>query len=486
MSSAPCARWLQTAVVICAVMLAVASAPPVTADVNGVPTPPSPTAPCNAISPFAFPCVGTGKFADAVAAECRRIGVNDNLCLVPLASKVTQAATVAYLQSWVHRTAQFQYALGNPVAFKDAQWIGTHNSFNSLVSQFTPSHADSNQQLSMPQQLDIDARSIELDLHYIPQIGQLGNRAVTVCHGRGPDQANLGCTTEPVFTKVLPTITDWLNTNPNEVVLILIEDQLKDATAYASALDTMERQLRRPNGTSLIYHPAPADITANGCANFPRTISRDDVRTAGAQVVLVGDCVPSWGTTVFNWEGQEVQSGSTFDYQPYPKCDATYGPAVYASNIVRYYEDSTFISALINPSRPPTNPAALTPPKAQSMTNCGVNLFGFDQLLPEDGRIQGTLWSWAPDEPRVSVGTCTLQGTDSRWVAAPCGAAHPAGCQDGSGNWHVTAAVTFANAPAACAAAGFTFGLPRTGVQNSGLHTVAGPAGGAWVNYIVT
>lgn len=222
--------------------------------------PPSPTAPCNAISPFAFPCVGTGKFADAVAAECRRIGVNDNLCLVPLASKVTQAATVAYLQSWVHRTAQFQYALGNPVAFKDAQWIGTHNSFNSLVSQFTPSHADSNQQLSMPQQLDIDARSIELDLHYIPQIGQLGNRAVTVCHGRGPDQANLGCTTEPVFTKVLPTITDWLNTNPNEVVLILIEDQLKDATAYASALDTMERQLRRPNGTSLIYHPAPPTL----------------------------------------------------------------------------------------------------------------------------------------------------------------------------------------------------------------------------------
>jgi hypothetical protein len=69
------------------------------------------------------------------------------------------------------------------------------------------------------------------------------------------------------------------------------------------------------------------------------------------------------------------------------------------------------------------------------------------------------------------------------WVG---GAAHPAGCQDGSGSWHVTAAVTFANAPAACAAAGFTFGLPRTGVQNSGLHTVAGPAGGAWVNYIVT
>ncbi|MHA7650954.1 PI-PLC domain-containing protein [Mycobacterium sp. ML4] len=489
MSSAPCARWprsFKSAVVICAFMLAVASAPPATADVDAVPTPPSPTAPCNAISPFAFPCVGTGKFADAVAAECRRVGVNDNLCLVPLAAKVTQAATVAYLQSWVHRTAQFQYALGNAVPFRDAQWIGTHNSFNSLVSQFTPSHADSNQQLSMPQQFDIDARSIELDLHYIPQIAQLGGRAVTVCHGRGPSQANLGCTTEPVLTKVLPPITDWLNANPSQVVLILIEDQLKDPTAYASALDTLERQLRRPDGSSLIYHPTPAEITANGCADFPRNISRDEVRTAGAQVVLVSDCVPSWGTTVFNWEGQEVQSGSTFGYQAYPKCDATYGPAVYATNIVRYFEDSTFISALINPTRPPNNPAALTPTKAQSMTNCGVNLFGFDQLLPEDGRIQGTLWSWAPDEPRASVGTCTLQRADSRWAAAPCGATHPAGCQSASGTWTVTAPVTFANAPAACAAVGLTFGLPRTGVQNSRLHAVAGPAGGAWVNYTIT
>nr|WP_253861510.1 hypothetical protein [Mycobacterium asiaticum] len=468
-----------------AFILALTSAPPVRADVNEVPTPPSPTAPCNAISPFAFPCVGTGKFADAVAAECRRLGVNDNLCLVPLAHKVTQAATVAYLQSWTHRTAQFQYALGDSVPFANAQWIGTHNSYNSLAHQFTPSHADSNQQLSMTQQLDIDVRSIELDLHYIPQINQLGRRAVAVCHGRGPTQANLGCTTEPLFTKVLPAITDWLNANPNEVVLILIEDQLKDATAYASALDTLEQGLRRPNGTSLIYHPNPADITPNGCAFFPRTISRNDVRAAGAQVVLVTDCVPAWGNTVFNWEDEELQSGSTFGYQPFPKCDATYGPPVYATKIIRYFEDSIFVSALADPTRPPNNPEALTPTKTQSMTNCGVNLFGFDQLLPEDGRLQGTLWSWAPDEPRASAGTCTLQGVNGRWVAAACGSAHPAGCQTGAGTWSVTAPVTFTNAPAACAAMGSNFALPHTGLENSRLNAVAGPAGGAWVQYTI-
>src|SRR5689334_5390120 len=143
---------------------------------------PSPTAPCDAISPIAIPCVALGKTFDAVAAECRRVGIPDTLCTLPLAHRVTQAARDAYLASWVHRTAQFQYTLGDPLSLRDASWIGTHNSFNSLSNEFTLSHADSNQQLSLTQQLDIDVRSIELDLHYIPQLlGLLGTRAVTVC-----------------------------------------------------------------------------------------------------------------------------------------------------------------------------------------------------------------------------------------------------------------------------------------------------------------
>src|SRR5262249_8986916 len=139
------------------------------------------TAPCDAISPIAIPCVALGKFADAVAAECRRVGVPDGLCVLPLAHRVTQAARDAYLQSWVHRTAQFQYALGDPLPLRDAQWLGTHNSFNSLSHSFTASHADSNQQLSLAQQLDIDVRSIELDLHYTQRVELLGALGVTVC-----------------------------------------------------------------------------------------------------------------------------------------------------------------------------------------------------------------------------------------------------------------------------------------------------------------
>jgi hypothetical protein len=452
------------------------------------PAPPSPTAPCDAISPIAIPCVALGKTFDAVSAECRRVGIPDTLCVLPLAHNVTQAARDAYLQSWVHQVAKFQYALGDSLPLRDAQWLGTHNSFNSLAETFTVSNLDSNQQLSLTQQLDLDMRSIELDLHYIPRLELLGGRGVTVCHGQGPELGDLGCTFEPLFTTVLPKIAAWLNApgHTDEVLLLYLEDEMKSSPAYASTIATLDKVLRRPDGSSLIYRPDPAQRAANGCVPLPLGVSRDDVRAAGARVLLVGSCAPGWSADVFDWNASHVESGSTSAYQPYPSCDATYGAGVYDTELVRYYEDSTLVSALLDPTRPPVNPESLTPAKVHTMTECGVNLYGFDQLLPEDGRIQSSLWSWAPDEPRAAAGGCTLQGLDGRWVAAPCADAHPAACVSSGGAWTITSPVAYADAPAACTATGATFALPRAGDQNARLHAVSAAAGGAWVRYSLT
>jgi hypothetical protein len=446
------------------------------------PAPPAPTAPCDALSPVAIPCVVLGKATDAVGAECRRVGLPDALCVLPLAHSVTQAARDAYLQSWVHQAVRFQYELGDPLPLRDAQWIGTHNSFNSLTDSLTLSNLDSNQQLSLTQQLDLDVRSIELDLHYVPRLELLGGRAVTVCHGQPPSSADFGCTVEPLLTSVLPKISTWLNGHPGQVVLLYLEDELKNAAAYASTVATLDKVLRRPDGSSLVYRPDPARRAANGCTPLPLGASRDDVRAAGAQVVLVGGCAPGWSSAVFDWSPSHVESSSAAGYQPYPACDPTYGADVYAGRMVRYFEDSTLLTLLTtDPLRPPADPNALTPAKVAAMTGCGVNLFGFDQLLPEDGRLQATLWSWAPDEPRAGAGGCTLQGADGRWVAAPCGETHPAACRAGA-TWSVTPAVAFDEARAACAARGATFALPRAGDQNSALRAAAGGAG-AWVDY---
>lgn len=448
---------------------------------------PSPTEPCDSLSPYAIPCVALGKTFDAVATECRRVGVPDVLCLLPLAHKVTQAARDAYQTSWVHRTAQFQYALADSLPFRDVQWIGTHNSFNSVANGLTLSHADSNQQLTLTQQLDIDVRSLELDLHYIPGLlGLLGPKTVTVCHGQGAEVGHLGCTTEKAFTKILPEVASWLNkpANANEVILLYLEDNLGSAPAYASAIDTIAKVLKRPDGSSLVYQPDPTQKAANGCVPLPLDTTRDAVRAAGARVVIVGKCAPGWSSAVFDWNGVHVESGRTSAYKPFPTCDATYGASTYANQLVRYFEDTTLVSTLLNPSRPPADPEALTPEKVEAMTDCGVNLFGFDQLLPEDGRIQSTLWSWAPDEPKVATGTCTVQGADGRWSAAGCTDLRPAACLNGE-VWSITAPVLAADAEAACAALGATFGLPRAGDQNARLRAVAGTEP-VWLDHTVT
>lgn len=472
---------MKAAVAVATLVLVLTAAPAAVA-ADDVPSPPSPTEPCDSISPIAIPCIVLGKAFDALSHECRRIGLPDALCVLPLAHKVTKAARDAYQSSWVHQVAKFQRELGDPLPLRDAQWLGTHNSFNSLTQGLTLSHLDSNQQLSLTHQLDIDVRSIELDLHYIPRLELLLKKEVTVCHGQG----NIGCTTEPTFKKVLPEIAKWVNTpaNSDEIVMLYLEDGLGgNAQAYASTVATITDVLRRPDGSSLVYQPNPADKAANGCVPLPTGISRDDIRASGARVLIVGSCAPGWSSVVFDWSPAHVESGSTARYQAPPACDATYGADVYANQIVRYFEDSTLVSALLDPFRAPADPNRLTPQKVKWMTDCGVNLFGFDQLLPEDGRIQASLWSWAPDEPRAGAGDCTLQrGADGRWVAADCAETHPAACASGD-SWTLTAPVTFAAAPAACASLGATFGLPRAGDQNARLHAVAAPAGGAWVSY---
>nr|WP_231991401.1 hypothetical protein [Mycobacterium ulcerans] len=101
----PGSRWMKGAVVIGVFGVVLTTIPPVAADTSGVVAPPSPTAPCDAISPIAVPCVALGKATDAFGAECRRVGIADAHCVLPLAHKVTQAARDAYLHSWVHRVA---------------------------------------------------------------------------------------------------------------------------------------------------------------------------------------------------------------------------------------------------------------------------------------------------------------------------------------------------------------------------------------------
>ena len=350
----------------------------------------------------------------------------------------------------------------------------------------TPSHTDSNQQLSLGQQLDIDMRSLELDVHWLPSLRSGGSNAVVVCHGRGPDQQDFGCTNERLLTQVLPEIAGWLSApgHRRQVVLLYLEDELGDPAGYAETVRELDRGLRRPDGSSLIYRPSPSQVTSKVCANLPLGISRGDVRDAGAQVVLVGNCRTGWASDVFGWDDVHVESGSTPRYRAFPACDATYARSVYDPKLVRYYEDSTFVSSAIDPTSSPKDAAAqrLTPARVAAMTRCGVNLFGFDQLLPDDGRIEASIWSWAADKPSAADGDCAVQRADGRWTTRPCQLRRRAACRTAKA-WKLTAsAVAYSAAQTACHRIGGKLGLPRSGYGNSLLHAITAGRE-VWLDY---
>ena len=80
---------------------------------------------------------------------------------------------------------------------RDAPWPGTHNSFNSNAEMGAALSAkDSNQQLTLVDQLRLGVRSLELDVHY-----WLGRP--TVCHAQSNHE---GCTIEKPLAEVLPPI----------------------------------------------------------------------------------------------------------------------------------------------------------------------------------------------------------------------------------------------------------------------------------------
>ncbi len=408
-------------------------------------------------------CVGVAKLGERASAECRRLGiVDDETCWSRVGRRVVRAEVAAYEDSWLHRTLAFQRGLGDALPFRDAPWLGTHNSFNSTDELPTVSHTDSNQQLSLTDQLRLDMRTLEIDMHWLPSLWAGGAFAPVVCHGQGP----VGCTIERLLSDRLAEVAGWLRAHPGEVLLLYLEDQLDDPAGYAAAAknvqDILGDRLYRPQG---------------GCQNLALDLSRDAVRAAGKQVVVVGDCGQgAWQGISFAWPG-DIRFEKRPDeagFAGYPACGGV-ARDIWQGKLVRFYEDSTWLTATAGG---PDD--GLTPATTRELMRCGVDVLGFDQLLPGDGRLAAAAWSWATGEP--GAGTCTIQRPDGRWESRSCAELHPPACMAADGSWTVlTEPVVQAQAAAACSAVGLVHATPRTGYENQLLDDAH--AGVAWIAF---
>ena len=398
-----------------------------------------------------------------VAATCRVAGG-------PCQPEASEAAVAAFERSGTHDALVFQHRLADDVGFVDAPWVGTHNSFNS-IAQLGPtvSDLDSNQQLTVVDQLRLGVRSVELDMHL-----WLGRP--TFCHGQGASSAHAGCTVEGEAAPILEQVAGWVRAHPGQVVLLYLEDHLVDEAGYDAGAAVVRETLG-----DVLYAPRGA-----GCTQLPATLTRRDVLRAGKQVVVVSDCGPGagWNGVAHAWDLHEESRPRGFDEV---SCGPDFDRADYDGKLVRYFEDSTWLTTTASYAGQASQDDGLTPATTAAMVRCGVDLLGFDQLVPGDGRLAASVWSWGEGQP--AAGTCAVQRADGRWASRACTGRLPAACRDEDGSWSVTRAVKRSRAARACADDGATLAAPRTGRENALLRAAAaeravwlglGRAAGRW------
>jgi len=419
----------------------------------------------------------------------------------PIDGRAVSAARVtAYQTSWVHRALTLQRDLDDDVALWDAQINHTHNSFNSSAYQLptdgsppsyypTLTNQDPNQVLTLREQLDVDVRFLELDLHWVPSPygnAQTGGMWVTLCHGDSGivNGVHIGCTWDRPFQDGLAEIKQWLDAHPDEFVFLYLENQMGgNAQAHALAAQLIADAFPAPQ----VYAPPAGEP----CAPMPLDTTRNAMRATGARLLIVGNCDASngaataWGSLVHERGPAWAEDGDAAAYGP-TQCADDRAARIAHANFRRWYGDSTWLTAMVSQG---TNPVADT---VATMVACGVNIVGLDQLTPDDDRLAALVWSWSPSEAMAPSGDCAAQqGSDgaapTRFTGDSCTAAHPFACGLPDGSWHVTSATgAWTDGPVACANefSGARFAVPVNGLQNTLLTEArTNPPGPVWLNY---
>jgi hypothetical protein len=429
-------------------------------------------------------CRGFQAVVDAVASLCRtplqdlpNSMLADDCSLVD-GRTVDEAQIARFQKSWVYRALALQRSLYRTAPLYEAQIAGTHNSFNAS-SYFVPTNGkpvqyyptltnqDPNQVYSIADQLRMGIRGIEIDLHWVPSLyGKVSTDGywVDVCHGQSTAipgtslTVHVGCSIDRSLQNTLAEVRGWLDAHPHQFLLIYFENQLDNKLIAHNTAATLIRQ----GLGHLVYRP-PARLRAGHCAPMPYAKSEAQLARTGARVLIVGNCGPGdgWNHLVFTRGPKWNESGNPSTYGA-ADCAADRKAHETHSVFRRWYQESPFLEAVEDATQ------VLTPAATRKMVRCGVNLTGWDQLTPTDGRLRAFDWTW-PKGHLGMPGRCVFQGSLGGFNRKACAVHYPAACVDRHLDWHVTTA----RGPAwlgqrMCAREfpGSRFGVPPNGYRN--------------------
>lgn len=300
------------------------------------------------------------------------IGVATLLAIVAAAVEVhnhldppREALVAAYERSDTHRALAAFRARQLDRPLSRAVFLGTHNSYNSQAYATLVSYWWPNQKYSITDQLRMDIRALELDVHYTWG-------ALRLCHGNA---SHMICSpADRPFEDGLREIHDWLARpeNRQEVLLIELEEYLEGHDAEAFGL------LRHYLG-DWMYHPA------GGCeppAEWPTL--RELTRAGPAVVVTSKRCYGGeWGQWVFHeFDAPGYPRSEVKNFKGYPDCN--FGREFYATHFVGFGEDSVSYGPFYSG---PKESGVITAPVLRDLIKCGVNHIALDQVRPDDSRL---------------------------------------------------------------------------------------------------
>lgn len=370
-----------------------------------------------------------------------------------------------YQNSWEHQAHSLQRQLDMNVPLTRSTFLGTHNSYNSSSYTTPQSYFDPNQTHSIFNQLQMDIRALELDVHSFNAYNMQTKsfyKDLLLCHGT---DGHIGCSPfDRSFKLGLQEIADWISQpqNAQEVLLVYIEDHI-EATDYDVAVQMIEDTIG-----PYIYKPQNP-----GCTYLASTTTKAEVLATSKNIILISDGCNNESFNLLVHGGFEGGPGGyptagVEDLSPAPSClSGKYNQQEVKELFVRIQEDRTFLSNLVGVAGP-----KVTPEVVNTMLDCEINLIGMDKLRPFDGRLTAAIWSWEPEHPAASpTAQCAYHNSNDKFESHDCSKILPFACRDDeTGDWYITAQEgTWQQGFDACASGGMKFTVPFNAYDNNRL-----------------
>jgi len=409
--------------------------------------------------------------------------------------------------TWAHRALTLQRYLDRDLPLSETLFLSSHNSYNSTAYPLVSpsSQQDPNHSRTLFDQLRLDMRSVELDIHWYPHAASAGNAAI-LCHGRGAGEMHFGCSPEDrLVDEGLQEIADFLNApeHVDKVLILDIEDSMADfvfpngSQDVPAAHDQVAAAFNSILG-SLVYKPADHGLDPAGCHGKPMDLTINDMLAKNRRILITGSCSTDasregseYRQWVFDLGGVRHQKAND-GFDAYPDCESSsFSSEDYRQRWVRLWEDTTNVGAATNSSL-----ERIDSPTTIEMLKCGVNAPSYDELTGEDSRLLDMVWSWAVDQPPETSPAnddsldCAIHNADGRFEAADCSSTLPSACLDfGSRTWTLTTATgPFSTGAFNCTsetAGAAPFDTPGNGFLNQKLREAkqAAVIDRVWVNY---